>query len=82
MGQKKVYWAGDLFDLKDLIGNRMLANAFNRESDGRWHAVLPQDFESAAAPDAIRDNDLEQLFLSNALVANFDGTDLDSGTDK
>ena len=78
---KNVYWAGALFDLKDLIGNRMLADAFERQAEGRWHAVLPQ--ESAAngeRSDSIRDSDLEMLFASDAVVANFDGADLDSGT--
>ena len=77
----KVYWAGDLFDLKDLIGNRMLADAFGRQAAGRWQAVLPQESGSnGARPDSIRDNDLEMLFTSDAVVANFDGTDPDSGT--
>ena len=78
---KNVYWAGDLFDLKDLIGNRLLADAFERQAEGRWHAVLPQESEAnGARSDSIRDNDLEMLFTSDAVVANFDGTDLDSGT--
>lgn len=78
---KKVYWAGGLFDLKDLIGNRMLADAFDRRAAGRWQAVLPQEIEAnGAGPESIRDNDLEMLFAADALVANFDGADLDSGT--
>lgn len=78
---KKVYWAGDLFDLKDLIGNRMLADAFDRQAAGRWQAELPQESEAnGARSDSIRDNDLEMLFASDAVVANFDGADLDSGT--
>jgi len=81
MGQNKVYWAGDLFDLKDLIGNRLLADAFDRAAEGRWTAVLPQDHDSnTVRSDSIRDDDLEDLFSADALVANFDGTDLDSGT--
>ena len=78
---KKVYWAGDLFDLKDLIGNRMLADAFERRAAGRWRAVLPQESgANGARSDSIRDDDLEMLFGSDAVVANFDGADLDSGT--
>ena len=78
---KKVYWAGGLFDLKDLIGNRMLADAFDRQAVGRWQAVLPQESgANAARSDSIRDDDLEMLFTSDALVASFDGADLDSGT--
>ena len=78
---KNVYWVGGLFDLKDLIGNRMLADAFERQAAGRWHAVLPQENGSnGARDDSIRDDDLEHLFSSDAVVANFDGADLDSGT--
>ena len=78
---KRVYWAGGLFDLKDLIGNRVLADAFDRRADGRWQAVLPQESEeNGTRSDSIRDNDLEMLFTSDAVVANFDGADLDSGT--
>ena len=78
---KKVYWAGSLFDLKELIGNRMLADAFDRQAAGRWQAVLPQESTAnGTRSDSIRDNDLEMLFASDAVVANFDGADLDSGT--
>ena len=78
---KKAYWAGDLFNLKDLIGNRMLADAFERQAAGRWKAVLPQESGvNGMRSESIRDSDLEMLFSSDAVVANFDGTDLDSGT--
>ena len=81
MEPKQAYWAGDLFDLKDLIGNRVLADAFEREACGRWKAHLPQEQESNGdRADAIRDDDLEALFASDALIANFEGPDLDSGT--
>ena len=81
MESKHAYWAGGLFDLKELIGNRMLADAFEREAGGRWKAILPQELESNGnRADAIRDDDFEALFASDALIANFDGPDLDSGT--
>ena len=81
MTTRKVYWAGALFNVKELVGNRMLADAFDRKADGRWEALLPQESESEnTRPDAIRDNDLELLFSSDAIVANFDGNELDSGT--
>ena len=81
MEGRKVYWAGDLFNFKDLLGNRLLCEAFNKAARGRWYAVLPQESESNALRSSqIRDDDLENLFTSEALVANFDGTDLDSGT--
>jgi len=78
---KRVYWAGPLFDLKELVGNRIPADAFEHQSGGRWQAVLPQESKAnEARSNSIRDNDLEMLFSSDALVASFDGTDLDSGT--
>lgn len=78
---RQVYWAGDLFNFKDLIGNRILADRFNKLACGRWIARLPQDSESnSSRAENIRDDDLELLFTSDAVVANFDGTDLDSGT--
>ncbi|MBE6375227.1 MAG: hypothetical protein E7050_02070 [Lentisphaerae bacterium] len=60
----KVYWAGDLFNFKDLLGNRMLADRFNTLAEGRWQAVLPQDSESnSSRSQSIRDDDLELLFF-------------------
>lgn len=79
MKQKTVYWAGALFNLKDLIGNRMLADAFERQASGRWIADLPQEPDPEQAG-PIRDDDLERLFTADAVIANFDGADLDSGT--
>ena len=81
MTTKNVYWAGALFNIKELAGNRMLADAFDRKADGRWHAVLPQESEANhKRTNDIRDDDLERLFSADAVVANFDGTELDSGT--
>lgn len=77
----QVYWAGDLFDHKDLIGNLLLARAFDRAAEGRWRAALPQTGEAnAKRGDDIRNLDLKMLFQCAAVVAHFDGTDLDSGT--
>lgn len=36
--------------------------------------------EAAARSDSIRDSDLEMLFTADAVIAQFDATDLDSGT--
>ena len=79
----KVYWAGELFDAKDLAGNLLLADAVERQSGGRYRIQLPQNSECAAAQrDArnIRDADFELLFRCDVLAANFDGQELDSGT--
>lgn len=79
----KIYFAGDLFDAKDLGGNVLLADAIEKVSDGRYQVMLPQDGECEVCERtsmSIRDADFELLYNSDVIVANFDGTDLDSGT--
>ncbi len=81
MDVKKIYFAGDLFDHKDLAGNWLLAQQINRSAAGRYQVMLPQDHEENSARSThIRDKDLELLFNCDVFVANFDGHDLDSGT--
>ena len=79
----KIYFAGDLFDAKDLGGNLLLAHAIEKCSGGRYKVMLPQDGESEISErsaESIRDADFELLFECDLILANFDGTDLDSGT--
>ena len=79
----KIYFAGDLFDAKDLGGNLLLADAIERGSGGRYQIMLPQDGECEVGErtaENIRDADFELLFESDLILANFDGPDLDSGT--
>ena len=79
----KIYFAGDLFDHKDLIGNLMLAGAIEKVSGGRYQILLPQNGECevvSRTSQSIRDADFQLLFSSDLLIANFDGHDLDSGT--
>ena len=79
----KVYFAGDLFDAKDLGGNLLLAQAIEEISCGKYRILLPQDGECEVkerSAQTIRDEDFRLLFSCDLLVANFDGTDLDSGT--
>ena len=83
MDALKVYFAGDLFDAKDLCGNLMLASAIERISGNRYKIMLPQDGECEVAErtsQSIRDADFELLYACDCIVANFDGCDLDSGT--
>ena len=77
----KVYFAGELFNHKDLIGNALLSSYIERMSSGLYTCVLPQDIESASerAVD-IRNEDLKQLIECDLAIFNFDGTELDSGT--
>ena len=77
-----IYWAGALFNHKELLGNQILANSVKNFSNGRYDVRLPQDFQtepSAKAVD-IRNADLAELTHCDMVVANFDGAELDSGT--
>ena len=79
----KIYFAGDLFDAKDLGGNLMLACAIERLSHGRYQVMLPQDGEcevTERTSQSIRDADFELLYNCDCMVANLDGPDPDSGT--
>lgn len=79
----KIYFAGDLFDAKDLGGNLLLAEAVEKISDNRYQVMLPQDGECEVierTAESIRDADFELLFECDIIVANFDGPDPDSGT--
>ncbi len=78
---KLIYFAGGLFDHKELIGNQLLANAVMKAAAGRYNILLPQDHET---PDgdaiAIRDMNYRNLFACDIFLGNFDGLELDSGT--
>jgi nucleoside 2-deoxyribosyltransferase len=76
-----VFFGGELFNLKHLIGNAYLAEAIFEKSHGRYLCELPQDFEPRGTTlRAIRDQDLRALFACDLALFSFDGTELDSGT--
>jgi nucleoside 2-deoxyribosyltransferase len=76
-----VYFGGELFSLKHLIGNAWLAEAIYEKSHGRFRCVLPQDFVlPARGARAMRDHSLRALISCDLALLNFDGPDLDSGT--
>lgn len=76
-----IYFAGDLFDHKHLIGNKLLASAIEEVSRFKYKCILPQEHEQADhRATAIRNQDIYLLANSDFAVFNFDGTDLDSGT--
>lgn len=76
-----VYFGGELFNLKHLIGNAYLAEAIFEKSHGRYLCELPQDFESrGVTPRSIRDQNLRALFACDLALFSFDGAELDSGT--
>lgn len=77
-----VYFGGELFSLKHLVGNAALAEAIYEKSHGRFRCVLPQDFVllRGRSSRTIRDYNLRALIACDLALFNFDGTDLDSGT--
>ena len=76
-----IYFAGDLFDHKDLIGNALLASYIERESSGKYACILPQDLEQGSnRKQHIRNQDLKMVMEADLGLFNFDGPDLDSGT--
>ena len=78
---KTLYFAGSLFTHKDLVGNILLANSLEKISNGKYRCVLPQNLQQISDdPKIIRDNDLISLKNCDGIIANFDGTELDSGT--
>jgi nucleoside 2-deoxyribosyltransferase len=77
----KYFHAGALFNLKELAGNALMARAVAQQSQGRYHAILPQDLElERERTTTIRDADLLALLGSDVALFHFDGADLDSGT--
>lgn len=77
-----IYFGGELFSLKHLIGNAWLAEAIYEKSHGKFRCVLPQDFSELRGRSArtIRDYNLRALAACDLALFNFDGSDLDSGT--
>lgn len=76
-----IYFAGELFTHKDLVGNAILAESISELSDQRYCSVLPQNFEQrGTSPHFIRDQDLLNLIESDLALFCFDGSDLDAGT--
>ena len=76
-----IYFAGDLFDHKHLIGNAILADFIERLSNGVYACQVPQDFEFVDFRGVnIRNIDLKEVMACDLGIFNFDGPDLDSGT--
>jgi nucleoside 2-deoxyribosyltransferase len=76
-----VYFAGELFSLKHLIGNGWLAEAIYEKSQGKYRCLLPQDFVwRGPGARSLRDGNLRALVACDLAIFNYDGTELDSGT--
>ena len=78
--QFTVYFAGSLFNHKDLIGNALLAEYIEKCSDNKYCCCLPQNEEQhqTTALD-IRNQDITKLIECDLGLFNFDGTELDAG---
>ncbi len=75
-----IYFAGHLFDHKDLAGNALLASHIDSGSQGRYSCVLPQDLEQRGiGAMGIRDQDLQAVMECDLSLFNFDGAELGSG---
>ena len=76
-----IYFGGELFSAKHLMGNAALAEAIREGSRGRFNPLLPQDFEQRElSAHAIRDKDIRTLLSCDLGLFNYDGPELDSGT--
>lgn len=76
-----VYFAGELFSLKHLIGNAWLAEAIYEKSHGKFRCLLPQDFAGhGRGARATRDTNLRALMACDLALFNYDGPELDAGT--
>jgi nucleoside 2-deoxyribosyltransferase len=76
-----IYFAGDLFDHKHLVGNAILAAYIEKCSAGRYRCIVPQNLEQPVGRGiAIRNTDLRMVLECDLGLFNFDGADLDSGT--
>ena len=76
-----VYFGGELFSAKHLLGNAALAEAVHARSGGRYVPLLPQHLEQRdLSAHAIRDEDLRALLSCDLGLFHYDGPELDSGT--
>jgi hypothetical protein len=75
-----VYFAGSLFNHKELIGNALLAEYIEKCSGNKYRCCLPQNVEQhqTTAVD-IRNKDILKLIECDLGLFNFDGTELDAG---
>lgn len=82
--QKKtytIYFGGEMFDVKHLIGNAALAEAIYAFSEGRYIPVLPQNFKKKEAnTHAIRDHALQALTSCDVCLFHYEGAEMPSDT--
>jgi nucleoside 2-deoxyribosyltransferase len=86
-GPYTVYAAGGLFNQHELATNVWIKEAVARLSNGKFQLVLPQskdlkEMDALEELDAayLRNADLLGVVKADAIIARFDGLELDSGT--
>ena len=76
-----IYFGGELFSGKHLLGNAVLAEDIHHRSNGKYVPILPQNLEQREAKaHSIRDQDILTLLDCDLGLFNYDGPELDSGT--
>jgi nucleoside 2-deoxyribosyltransferase len=75
-----VYFAGSLFNHKDLTGNAFLADYIVKCAAGRYRCFLPQDVEQHdTSAREIRNGLIAKLVECDLGLFQFDGTEVDAG---
>lgn len=76
-----IYFAGQCWTNKDLIGNMYLAESIHKKSNFRYRCVLPQNLYNLGETDLeLKNNDLARIRDCDGIFLNFDGTDIDQKT--
>ena len=75
-----IYFAGSLFNHKDLTGNALLAQHIEKRSENKYRCFLPQDVEQhQTSAREIRNGLILKLIECDLGLFGFDGTELDAG---
>jgi len=78
--QFTIYFAGSLFNHKDLTGNALLAEYIEKCSERKYRCCLPQNLEQHQTTAVeIRNQDIAKVIECDLGLFNFDGTELDAG---
>jgi nucleoside 2-deoxyribosyltransferase len=81
MKPKTIYFAGELFSLKHLLGNAVLAQHIQERGEERYRCALPQTLEQRGTTTLdIRNQDIQHVMQADLCICNFDGPEIDGGT--
>ncbi len=74
----KIYYAGPLFTMAEVIFNQMLVDQLRQLGD--YDIYLPQNLDESQGMDFVVKENLRQLHAADVIVANGDGPIADDGT--